>query len=80
MIADEMTMLRTFSSYKAARKAVKLLEKGGIKATIEAPGEGMGPRIQQSNDVQVIVRKSDANRAKEVLAGKKKRKNSSSWP
>lgn len=73
MIADELITLRTFSSFTAARKAVARLEKGGIKATIQEDDRGgVRGRFHQTNDVKVVVRKSDASRAREILASKKK--------
>jgi len=75
MIADELITLRTFSSFAAAKKAVARLEKGGIKATIrEDDRGGMRGRFHQTNDVKVVVRKSDAGRARDILDSKQKKR------
>ena len=65
---DDLVIVKIFTSRWEADLAKHILESHGIQTMIKADDEGgMMPSLQMINGVQVLVRKKDKDKARELL-------------
>jgi hypothetical protein len=71
MHADDLVVLTTFPNHIQADLAQSALDAGGIESLVRADDAGgEQPGLWLGRGVQVLVRASDAELAKEILAGR----------
>ena len=71
MHADDLVVLTTFPNHIQADLAQSALDAGGIELLVRADDAGgEQPGLWLGRGVQVLVRASDAELAKEILAGR----------
>ena len=67
-MTDELVNIRTFSNVMDASMAQQILEQSDISSFVSADDAGgMEPQLQLSMGVRLIVNRTDADRALEIL-------------
>ena len=65
---SEEVVLKTFSNEIDAGMAQQMLQDAGVKAFVfKDDGGGMEPHLQRTNGVRLVVKGSDAERARKIL-------------
>jgi len=67
-MADELVNIKIFSNEFEAGMAQQILERSEIKSFVSADDAGgMEPQLQRSMGVRLVVNRTDAERALEIL-------------
>ena len=67
-MSDEVVVLKTFSNEIEAGMAQQVLQEAGMTAYVfKDDAGGMEPHLQRTNGVRLVVKRSDARRAHELL-------------
>jgi hypothetical protein len=65
---EETIVLKVFAAEIDATMAQEVLQDEGIKAFVfKDDGGGMEPHLQRTNGIRLVVKSSDAERAREIL-------------
>jgi hypothetical protein len=69
-MTEETIILKVFATEMDATMAQDVLHDEGIKAFVfKDDGGGMEPHLQRTNGVRLVVQRTDAERANEILRG-----------
>ncbi len=67
-MSDEPVVVKTFSNETDAEMANQVLQASGVRAFIfKDDAGGMEPQLQLTGGVRLVVTRSDAERAREIL-------------
>ena len=67
-MSEEVAVLKVFNNEIDAGMAQQMLQNAGIKALVlKDDGGGMEPHLQRTNGVRLLLNRSDAERAYQVL-------------
>ena len=67
-MSDEPIVVKTFSNETEAEMAQQLLDGAGVRAFVfKDDAGGMEPQLQASGGVRLMVRATDAERARDVI-------------
>ena len=67
-MSDETIVLTVFNTEMDARMAHVVLRDEGIAASVfKDDGGGMEPHLQRTNGVRLVVKRDDAERARQIL-------------
>ena len=67
-MSDETIVLTVFNTEMDARMAHVVLRDEGIAACVfKDDGGGMEPHLQRTNGVRLVVKRDDAERARQIL-------------
>lgn len=67
-MSDEPLVIKTFSNETDAEMARQVLEESGVRAFVfKDDAGGMEPHLQLTGGVRLVVTRSDAERAQEIL-------------
>ena len=67
-MADDVVVLKTFSSEIEAGMAQQVLQDGGVNAFIfKDDAGGMEPHLQRTSGVRLLVKRVDSERAHQLL-------------
>ncbi len=67
-MSDEPVVVKTFSNETDTEMANQVLQESGVSAFIfKDDAGGMEPHLQRTGGVRLVVTRSDAERAREIL-------------
>ncbi len=67
-MSDEPVVIKSFSNETDAEMAYQALEESGVRAFVfKDDAGGMEPHLQRTGGVRLVVTRSDAERARQLL-------------
>ncbi len=67
-MSDEIVVIKTFSNETEATMAQQILDQSGIRSFVfKDDGGGMEPHLQLTGGVRLVVNRTDAEHAVELL-------------
>ena len=67
-MSEEVVVLKTFHNEIEAEMAQQVLQEAGVTAFVfKDDAGGMEPQLQRTNGVRLVVKRADAQHAREIL-------------